>query len=180
MQKITIISGTNRQGSYTEKVALQYKKLLETKSIPVSLLSLTELPKEIAFEDLYGKRSAEFEKIIQNYIENNSNFIFVVPEYNGSFPGILKLFLDAISPSKWTDKNVCLVGVSSGRAGNLRGMEHLTNILNYLKMHVYHNKLPISQVDKLYANGELESEETLKVIEKQLEGYLKLIQCTLH
>ena len=57
-------------------------------------------------------------------------------------------------------------------------MEHLASILNYLKMHVYHNKLPISQVDKLYQNGELQSEETKKVIEKQLNDFLKVTQYT--
>ena len=77
-------------------------------------------------------------------------------------------------PGKWNDKSVCLTGVSSGRAGNIRGMEHLGSILHYLKMHVYHNKLPISQIDKIYAGqNNLVHEETVKNIEKQLEGFLK-------
>jgi NAD(P)H-dependent FMN reductase len=74
----------------------------------------------------------------------------------------------------WTENKACLVGVSTGRAGNLRGMEHLTNILNYLKINVYHNKLPISRVDTLMdAQGNLTDADTLKVIDWQLEGFLK-------
>jgi chromate reductase len=74
----------------------------------------------------------------------------------------------------WTENKACLVGVSTGRAGNLRGMEHLTNILNYLKINVYHNKLPISRVDTLLdANGNLTDVETQKVVDWQLEGFLK-------
>jgi hypothetical protein len=53
-------------------------------------------------------------------------------------------------------------------------MEHLTNILNYLKVNVYHNKLPISRVDTLLdANGFLSDSETQKVIDSQLDGFLK-------
>ena len=174
--KITIISGTNREKSFTHKLALQYKSLLEAKGQTATLLSLTSLPEDIAFKELYGKRSAAFEEIIKNYIETADAFVFIVPEYNGSFPGILKLFFDAVHPSKWNEKNACLIGVSSGRAGNVRGMDHLASILNYLKMHVYHNKLPISQIDKLYNGAEILShEETLSNINKQLEGFLKSV-----
>ena len=74
----------------------------------------------------------------------------------------------------WTENKACLVGVSTGRAGNLRGMDDLTNILNYLKINVYHNKLPISRVDTLLdAKGNLTDTETQKVIDIQLEGFLK-------
>jgi hypothetical protein len=53
-------------------------------------------------------------------------------------------------------------------------MEHLTNILLYLKTHVYHNKLPISQVDKIFTGAEAPvNQETVNVIEKQIEGFLR-------
>ena len=173
---ITIISGTNRENSFTNKVAQVYKSVLETKGIKPLVLSLTNLPEDVAFKEMYGKRSKAYEEMIKNYIESADAFIFISPEYNGSFPGILKLFIDSVHPGKWNEKKVCLTGVSSGRAGNLRGMEHLGSILNYLKMHVYHNKLPISQIDKLYNGSEtLSHEETLKNIDKQLDGFLKFV-----
>lgn len=171
---ITIISGTNRENSFTNKISVYYKSQLEEKGYKVQLFSLTNLPHTFAFSELYGKRSSEFEEAIKKYIETADAFIFVTPEYNGSLPGIVKLFIDSVPPSKWNDKSVCLTGVSIGRAGNIRGMEHLGSILQYLKMHVYHNKLPISQIDKIYAGqNNLVHEETVKNIEKQLEGFLK-------
>jgi chromate reductase, NAD(P)H dehydrogenase (quinone) len=46
--------------------------------------------------------------------------------------------------------------------------------LNYLKINVYHNKLPISRVDTLLdAEGVLIDNDTKKVIDQQLEGFLK-------
>jgi NAD(P)H-dependent FMN reductase len=97
----------------------------------------------------------------------------VTPEYNGSFPGVLKVVLDSIHPKEWNHKYACLVGVSDGRAGNLRGMDHLAGVLQYLKMHVYHNKLPISLITKLFnADGTFNNEGQQKVCEVQIEGFL--------
>ena len=174
MHSITIISATNRPDSNTEKVANYYQSVLKEKGIASNILSLKNLPESVLHSDLYGKRSPEFHEILEKYVEHQEKFIFIAPEYNGSFAGILKVFLDAIPPRIWADNKACLVGVSTGRAGNLRGMEHLTNILNYLKVNVYHNKLPISRVDTLIdASGNFTDEDTKQVIGLQVEGFLK-------
>lgn len=174
MQKITIISATNRENSYTEKVAFYYKTKLEGLGKQVRLLSLKKLHEVVDLNEIYSKNKSDpFNEMVKEYIVDTDAFVFVVPEYNGSFPGIVKVFIDAVAPSNWHEKKVCLTGVSSGRAGNLRGLEHLTGILHYLKLNVYHNRLPISLIDKIYTNGESMPEETAKVIEKQLEGFLK-------
>ncbi len=174
MSSITIISATNRNDSNTEKIANYYLTNLKSKGINASLLSLKNLPQNFLFTDLYGQRSPAFQTIIDTYIENQTKFIFVAPEYNGSFAGVLKVFLDAIPPKMWTDNKALLTGVASGRAGNLRGLEHLTNVLNYLKINVYHNKLPISSVDKLVdTSANLTDVDTKNVIDMQLDGFLK-------
>jgi chromate reductase, NAD(P)H dehydrogenase (quinone) len=174
MQKISIISGTNRENSYTEKVARYYESRLKAMGCETQFLSLDKLQGSVELNGIYDKsKSSDFNELVNKYVTGVNAFVFIVPEYNGSFPGIVKLFLDAVHPSNWTDKKVCITGISSGRAGNLRGMEHLSGILSYLKLHVYHNRLPISAVDKIFVNGNSIPEETNKVIDKQLEGFLK-------
>lgn len=174
MQKISIISATNRENSYTEKVAFYYKLTLEGMGKEVNLLNLKILGEVIELNQIYNKNKSEaFNKMVEDFIINADAFVFVVPEYNGSFPGVLKVFIDAVPPSSWAEKKVCLTGISTGRAGNLRGMEHLTGVLHYLKLSVYHNRLPISLVDKIFTNGDNVPDETSKAIEKQLEGFLK-------
>lgn len=148
--------------------------MLRNKGVECELFSFENLPANLLFSDTYGNRSTEFEAIIQHIIRPNHKFIFVMPEYNGGFPGVLKLFLDAVHPREWTNKKACLVGVSSGRAGNLRGMDHLTGILNYLKMNVFYNKLPISQIDKLLdSEGKFIYPEQNTVCDLQLNGFLE-------
>lgn len=101
-------------------------------------------------------------------------FVFVIPEYNGSYPGIAKLFLDTINPAIWEGKKAALVGVATGRAGNLRGMDHLTAVLNYLKMEVYSQKIPLSSVHQhLNESGTIALTEYSELLKKQIEGFLK-------
>jgi chromate reductase, NAD(P)H dehydrogenase (quinone) len=160
-----IISGTNRVGSNTIRVAQQYKLLLNQQGIETGLLSLEGLN--------VLERNPVFEKIEKELLIPSTKFIFISPEYNGSIPGVLKCMFD-ISDVKeaWAGKKALLTGVSTGRAGNLRGMEHLTGILHYMRMVVHPNKLPISVVDKLF-NGEdlIADKATITAIRAQLDDF---------
>lgn len=157
----TIISGTNRIGSHTEKVAAEYYRLLKENSIDAVVFSLKDI-------DVLH-RTKEFLKFENEILFPTQKFIFIIPEYNGSYPGVLKAMIDTTDiANAWHRKKALLTGVSTGRAGNLRGMDHLADCLHYLKMNVHYNKLPISAVDKVMdKNGRL-NDATLRVINEQL------------
>jgi chromate reductase, NAD(P)H dehydrogenase (quinone) len=164
---ITIVSGTNRGGSNTLKVAKEYQRILKEKNTEAGLFSLEGV-------DVI-KRSPEFEKIEQEIIIPTTRFIFIVPEYNGSFPGVLKMLFDTSKSHEiWFNKLALITGNATGRAGNLRGMDHLADILNYVKITVHPNKLPLSQVNRLMdADGKFADEGTLKAINNQLDEFIK-------
>ena len=163
----TIISGTNRNDSNTIKVAQYYQQLLKKKGIKANLLSLHGLN--------VLERNPAFTKIEMEELIPAAKFIFVSPEYNGSFPGVLKAMFDISETKKtWWGKKAMLTGVSTGRAGNLRGMEDLTGILHFMKVVVHPNKLPISVVDKLMdENGNLNDAATLGAIKTQLNEFIE-------
>lgn len=175
MENIVVISCTNRPDSNTLKVSRIYEELVAASGGQAKLLDFNTLPHSLAFTETFGNRTAPYADLIREFVTDHRKFIFVVPEYNGSFPGILKTFLDSMHPREWWEKYACLVGVSDGRAGNLRGLEHLTGVLQYLKMHVYHNKLPISVIGKVMSpEGKFISEEQLKVCAAQVNGFLRI------
>jgi chromate reductase len=170
---ITIISATNRPNSNTRKVAVSYAQLMEKQGVASKLLSLELLSSDLNFMDLYGKRSEKFQQLLEEFIIPAEKFVFIVPEYNGSFPGILKLFIDAIHPDTNRGKKAALVGVATGRAGNLRGLDHLTSVLHYLGIYVHPNKLPISSVSGLLdENGILNDDATTAVLNKQIKEFV--------
>lgn len=163
---ITIVSGTNRPGSNTHKVAKAYFQILNDLQVDCKLLSLET--------HTVHTRNADFEQVEKEFLIPAQKFIFVFPEYNGSFPGILKLMIDNSDVNKcYHHKKALLTGVASGRAGNLRGMEHLTGSLMHMKMTVHPNRLPISMVDKLnYVDGVLSDENALEAIKSQIQEFL--------
>ena len=169
---ITIISGTNRQGSNTLKVAKFYQKELAQKGLETNLLNLQQLPENFIASDLYGNRSSEFE-VIQQQISQTQKFLFIIPEYNGSFPGVLKTFIDACSfPESFYDKKACLVGVSSGKYGNIRGIEHFNGVCAYLHLNVMPLRLHIANIKaELDENENLYKEDTLKFVGQQVEKF---------
>jgi NAD(P)H-dependent FMN reductase len=170
---ITIVSGTNRLASNSLKIAKYYQNQLIKRGLQSELLNLQELPENFIGSDLYGKRSDEFEKT-QQLISKTAKFLFVIPEYNGSFPGVLKTFIDACNfPASFYDKKVCLVGVSSGKYGNVRGIEHFNGVCAYLHMQVMPMRLHIANIkDELNENDELFKEDTLKFTAQQIEKFI--------
>jgi chromate reductase, NAD(P)H dehydrogenase (quinone) len=164
--KYTIISGTNRNGSNSLKVALQYQQMLDARGVKADIVSLEGL-------DLNEKNS-QLLKLEEDVLIPTDKFIIVLPEYNGSYPGSLKTIIDMTDIRKvWWGKKALLTGVSTGRAGNLRGMDHLSGALNYLKVTVHHNKLPISSVDKLLSHGGVITDApTITAMEHQVEEFL--------
>lgn len=163
----TIISGTNRQGSHSEKVAVEYQRILRQKNIEATVFTLKGI-------DVL-KKNEEFSGIEASVLIPTQKFILVIPEYNGTFPGVLKAMIDITDIKKtWWWKKALLTGVSTGRAGNLRGMDHMTASLQYMNVFVHPNKLPISVIDKVMnETGIIHNESTLHAINKQLDEFIK-------
>ena len=151
----------------TLRVARHYFNELQNRGADAQLISLENLA--------VWERSPELLKIESELLIPSEKFIFIMPEYNGSFPGILKLLIDNTDIRKcWWYKKAAMVGVADGRGGNLRGIEHMTNILHYMRMNVLYNKIPLSRInDEISAEGALLIPATAHAITQQIEEFLK-------
>jgi chromate reductase len=170
---ITIISSTNRQGSSTYKLALYYQKKLREKGQEAGILSMAELPGNLVETSLNGKGNAAFQSI-QDRVSATQKFLFLIPEYNGSFPGILKFFIDNCAfPQSFYEKKAALVGLSSGKYGNIRGIDHFTGVCHYMHMHVMPLKLHIPNIRaEINEVGDLFKEDTLKFTDEQIVKFI--------
>lgn len=170
---ITIIAGTNRRDSYSLKVANYYQRQLDRKGYGSEVISLESLPDNFIVSDLYGARSEAFQPI-QDRISASTKFIFIIPEYNGSFPGVLKTFIDAcLFPDSFVGKKTALVGISSGKYGNIRGVEHFTGVCHYLNLHTLPLRIHIPYI-KQELNEELDffKEDTLRFTDQQITEFI--------
>lgn len=179
---ITIISGTNRPNSLTAAFAREVvRQTQELTDEAVELVDLAELPHDYFHPAMYDPADtpAEFRSMHESKITPADKLIVLSPEYNGSFAGVLKVFIDALSVHRYAEnfkqKPILLIGVSTGRAGNLRGLDHLSDIFAHMGGYTIGGKLPISQAGALVDQAkEVVDEETKATISKQISHLLSI------
>lgn len=172
---ITLISSTNRKNSLTLTITKYYQEILKRKGCESRILDLSELPMDFLFTALYGEfgKNSEFNEF-RNVIEASEKFVFVVPEYNGSFPGVLKAFIDGMKyPDSFREKKGALVGLSAGMMGGALALSHLTDILNYLGMNVLALKIKLASVNSHLFENKINHKLYNELIEQQADQLIK-------
>jgi len=171
---ITVVSGTNRPNNRTLPFAQYYLDRLQASGAHAMLIDLQDLPPNFLQTDLYGERTAAFAPLEQQ-MHASSGYVFVAPEYNGSFPGVLKAFLDSMEPDLLHGKRAALVGTSTGKFGNLRGLEHLTGVLNYLQVEVLPFRAHIMEIHEVMTVSHELLPGATREIDLQLPRFLQFV-----
>jgi NAD(P)H-dependent FMN reductase len=169
-----VIAGTNRPGSNTLKLArLCARHTREAAGAEARLLDLQDLPPELFRPECYAAKPAAFAPW-QEAILAAEGILSVVPEYNGSFPGALKYFLDMLRfPDSLVGKPAAFVGVAGGEWGSLRAVEQLEMVFQYRKAHLYGERVFIPRVHQaLDERGELRDPETARRVELLARGFV--------
>jgi chromate reductase len=172
---IKIIVGTNRKNSVSKTIALLYQEILKEKGADSEILELEYLPADFVNTALYennGKNEAY--NAFHNRLKEGKKFVFIVPEYNGSFPGILKTFIDGMTyPNTFRNKKCALVGISSGIGGGGIALSHLTDIFHYLGMHVLALKPKLAKVEQNMSDNLLTNRLYLDLLHTQADMLLE-------
>jgi chromate reductase, NAD(P)H dehydrogenase (quinone) len=176
--QFVIVSGTNRPDNLSLRVAKLCQAYLKEQGHEAALLDLELLPRSIAFDYLDSIASSGFQPY-QDVVHRGSHFIFVAPEYNGSIPGILKLFIDACDyPGSFKGKTAALVGIAAGETGNQTGLAHLQDILEYFGAEVFPRHVTVGRIrQKLMREGGFQDEMAAGELKNMLAAYLE--NCTL-
>jgi len=88
---------------------------------------------------------------------------------------VLKVFIDACSfPESFYEKKAALTGLSSGKYGNIRGIDHFTGICHYLHLNVMPLKIHIGGIKSEFdENNNLFKADTLQFTDEQMEKFIK-------
>jgi NAD(P)H-dependent FMN reductase len=173
---IFVISGTNRPNSNTLKLAKVVLNHYQRLNVPAELYSLTDLPPAIFDPAAYTTKPAAFVSV-QHRVVASAGLHVVTPEYNGSFPGVLKYFIDMLKfPESFDRKPVAFIGVANGMFGALRPVEHLQGVFSYRNAHIYPDRVFVSGIGKKFDEGGQINDETIDLrIAVQAEGFATFI-----
>ena len=170
---ITIVVGSFREGSISSLLGEHIKKIFEKESNgEIQLLDLKNLP-DSAFSAKSFQKKDKFTQEQLAHITNSEKVYFIVPEYNGSYPGCLKHFIDLWQyPSDFDNKKVAFCGIAAGTWGGLRPVEHLMGVFSYRETQLFYKKVYISNSYKVITKDMIEESIENRLID-QIQKFVK-------
>jgi len=174
--KIVIISGTNRPGSNTRKVAALIEGYYQAAGFTPEILDLADLPAEIFLPSSYAEKPASFAAFSDAVLAADGLHV-VTPEYNGSLPGVLKYFIDMLPfPESFEGRPVAFTGLAAGQWGALRPVEQLQAIFGYRNAHIFPTRVFLPGVGSLLSEeGRMTDEDISARLHAQAAGFATFV-----
>lgn len=170
---IVVVCGTNRDGALSRLLATETAESYRELGHDVDLLDMNELPNEALLPTAYKDQADNVKALVARFLKSDG-VVFVVPEYNGSYPGVLKLFIDMLPFPEGFDSRPCaFIGLAAGQFKGLRAVEHFQQVAGYRNAHLYPRRLFIGDSFKQFVDGKLSDDELSTRLREQSEGFAK-------
>jgi NAD(P)H-dependent FMN reductase len=139
--KALVFAGSTRTGSFNRKLAREAADLARAAGAEATLLELGDFDVPMYNADLEARGTPRDVLRLKEIFHAHPAWIVCTPEYNASYPALLKNTLDWLSsPVKgdpvWSDdlrfsrgKVVGVLSASNGALGGLRSQSHLVPLL---------------------------------------------------
>lgn len=171
MIDLRIVSGTDRPNSNAYRIARYLQQRYEEQGVNVKITDLCDFPLKHVAGGKYGEDIPAVDAFVKPLIEADG-LVIVCPEYNGSYPGILKMFIDYFPyPASLNKKPIALVGEATGAFGAMRAVEQLQQVFGYRHAHIFPERVFISRVDKNFDEGGIKNEFQQQLLDSQIENF---------
>lgn len=181
MKKILFIVGSIREKSFNRQLAVEVSKMLEGKA-ETSFLEYKDIP--FMNQDIEFPAPKEVARVRKEAKEADGIWIFT-PEYNYSYPGVLKNLLDWLSrplikndperKSSVKGKKVAISGVA-GKSEGAGSREKLKELLEMMNMKIMETQVGVSINPEAWSTDELIiSEDKKEELKKQVEEFFKFL-----
>jgi NAD(P)H-dependent FMN reductase len=174
---ICLIAGTNRPQSQTLRVTRLLEKRYKALGATTQVLDLNTLPVEIFSPGAYAEKPVSFAPFTDAVLKADG-LVIVTPEYNGSFPGVLKLFIDMLKfPESFEKKPVAFVGVAAGMWGALRSVEQLEGIFKYRNAYLFNERVFLPRVEtQLNPDDSFTQALTGQLVDSQVKNFIAFVE----
>ena len=176
--RIAVVVGSLRKDSFNQKLALALAHLAPS-DFTFEHVRIDDLP--LYNQDDDGNQAPSVKRL-KTEIAAAQGLLFVTPEYNRSFPGVLKNAIDHASrpygQSAWGGKPAGVLGVSVGAIGTALAQQHLRNVLAYLDVPTLGAPEVFLQAkDDLFDDrGHIGNEGTRKFLQGWMDKYVAWIR----
>lgn len=175
--RIAVIGGSLRKDSFNRKLANAVAKLAP-QDFSFRQVRIDDLPLYDQDDDANQAGSV---KRLRGEIAAAQGLLFVTPEYNRSFPGVLKNAIDHVSrpygQSAWTGKPAGVMGASPGATGTAMAQQHLRNVLVSVNVQTLSQPEVFIQVkDGLFDEADNIGPGSLKFLQNWMDHYVAWVR----
>jgi chromate reductase, NAD(P)H dehydrogenase (quinone) len=183
--KLLVFAGSTRQGSWNRKLATVVADMARACGAAVTHLEPGDFDIPMYNGDLEAKGMPFDVMKLKQIAYEHPAWIICTPEYNASYPALLKNTLDWITrPIKpdpaWSDefhasrgKVVGVLSASPGALGGLRSQSHLVPLLMNLQCWVAPKKYALARAaDAFDAQGQLVNDSAKKNVQAVIDQVL--------
>ena len=179
--KITAIVGSLRQNSYNRQLAMQAKEIMANHA-EFELLDYADVP--LLNQDIeYPAPDAV--RRVREIVKASDGIWFFCPEYNHSFPGVLKNLIDWLSrpvsesePQVLEGKAAAVSGIALGMFGTGIAQDHLITLISLLNMKVMNKpRLTVpNALQQTNPSGQLALTTSAPHLQKQVQEFIEFIE----
>ncbi len=179
---IQVLIATNRKDSRSSLLAHNIVQKFGDLNIDAEVMELSKIKWGELESNLYGadNRPTSMGPLVEKL--NKADGVYVIcPEYNGSYPGAVKTFIDYWDyPVTFEKRPVCFMGIG-GMFGGLRPVEHLQQVFGYRNSFVFPERIFIQNVwSEIDEKGEITNDVSSALLKSQLVGFHKFIEGLKH
>ncbi len=183
---LLVFAGSTRAESFNRKLAREVVEMARSRSIAVTHLELSDVDLPLYNADFEAQARPPAQVQLKELFARHEGWIICCPEYNASYPPLLKNVIDWVtSPVKgdpvWGDefrasrgKVVGMLGASPGALGGLRAQSHLAPLLLNIKCWVAPQNYALGNAAQAFdTNGRLVDARARSSVEAVLQQVIE-------
>jgi chromate reductase, NAD(P)H dehydrogenase (quinone) len=165
VMRVLVFAGSIRSDSYNQKLARAAANALREVGADVTFADLKAYPMPFYDGDVEASQGMpENARAFKKILGEHDAFVIASPEYNGSFPALLKNVIDWTSRPEagekplvaYRGKTAAILSTSPGQGGGKRGLKHLRELLEMIGVDVISAQLTVPRAGEAFdAAGEL-------------------------
>jgi chromate reductase, NAD(P)H dehydrogenase (quinone) len=178
--RILVLAGSTRSGSLNRRLAAHAAATLREAGLAATLVELRQYPLPIYDGDFETENGLPANaKALKALARDHDAFAIAAPEYNGSFPAVLKNAIDWMSRPEpgepplaaFRGKTAALMSASPGPGGGRRVLHALRELLEGIRVTVIPEQVSVPLAEAAFdSEGRLVRAEALRAVRSLSEG----------
>lgn len=181
--RLIAFAGSHRKGSWNVRLIHAAAEEARSQGAEVEVIDLGAIPMPIFDEDLEAAGTPENATAFKEKLKAADGFLISSPEYNSSYPALLKNVIDWASRpapeeaplAAFSGKTCGLLAASPGALGGIRMLPQLRNLLANIGVHVVPTQFGLGKAHEAFDDdGKLTDERAAGMVKKVVQQTIEI------